>query len=467
MDFYTIIILIIYFAILIGTGLYWYAKTKTSADFALGSRSINYWVTAIAAHASDMSAWLFMGYPAAIYTQGMLGSWIAVGLIIGMLLTWQFIAEKLRTITEQYNSVTLPSFYEARFGDTTGIVRIVSGIVTIIFFTFYIAAGLTGMGRVFESVFEINYHTGVLIGLFSAIAYLMIGGFMARAWNDFFQGMFLLFIIMIVPIYGIYVIGGIDAIRMAAYAKNIPLTPFPSYSLKTFLEILNGFMWGVGYFGMPHILVNFMGIDNPKNMKKAQYIGMTWQIITLLSATAIGLVGIAYFFTPLANSELVFVTMAQTLFLSFFAAIILCAILAATMTTIDTQILVTASTLTEDISQKFFGSSKNNSSLWMSRAGILIISFCAYMIAFNNSSTVMGLVSYAWSGLGSAFSVVTIAALYGNRANKWGVLAAIISGSIVSGLWPLVDTALLPLIPGSVSSLLALHIVSALTHKLH
>lgn len=456
------IIVLVYAGLLMASGVFWYKKNQQGSDLLLANRSLNYWVTAIAAHASDMSAWLFMGFPAAIYTQGMPGAWIAVGLIGGMFLTWHFIATKLRIATEHYNTLTLASFFEQRFNDSTHSIRIVSSLVTILFFTVYIAAGLTGMGKVFQNIFSIDYHVGIAIGLGSAIVYLLIGGFSARAWNDFFQGIFLLIVIMIVPVTAFFYIGGWPALNSAAQLKNIPLSFIPSLSKETFLELINGIIWGVGYFGMPHILINFMALDDVSTMKKAQYIGMTWQCLTLISAIGVGLVSIAYFTQPLANPELIFIVLVQKLFSPLFAGIILCAILAATITTIDTQILVVAGTLSHDLGRFWF---KNSSSTWLFRVSILLVSGCSYLIAAQNNATVMGLVSYAWSGLASAFSPLTIAALYTTKTTRAAALASILVGAATSALWPLYDTTLLPLIPGACASTLALYIGTLLTSK--
>lgn len=454
------IILLVYAIILLSTGLFWYKKNQGSSDLLLANRSLNYWVTAIAAHASDMSAWLFMGFPAAVYTQGIPGAWIAIGLIGGMFFTWKYIATKLRIVTEQYNSLTLSSFFEHRFNDRTHALRFTSGLVTICFFTVYIAAGLTGMGRIFQTIFSINYHVGIAIGLGTAIAYLLMGGFVARAWNDFFQGIFLLAAIIVVPITTFVYTGGWQTIHDAATINNIPLSFFPSLSAETFIELINGIMWGFGYFGMPHILINFMALDNVKTMKKAQYIGMTWQFLTLLSAIAIGLVGIGYFRQGLENPELLFIILVQQLFNPVLAGLILCAILAATITTIDTQILVVASTLSHDLGSLWF---KGISPSWLFRLSIILVSCVSYFIAAQNNATVMGLVSYAWSGLASAFSPITIAALYFPRITRSAALYSIILGATTSALWPLYNTTLLPLIPGIVASTITLYIVSRLS----
>ncbi len=464
MEMQLLIAFSIYFGILFAIGLLSRLKTKTSADFMLGSRGINYWVTAIAAHASDMSAWLFMAFPAAIYTHGLVGAWIAVGLIGGMFLSWHFIAYKLRIATEQYNVVTLSSYFEKRFADTSELLRLASSLVCMFFFIFYIAAGLTGMGRVFESVFCINYHSGMAIGLIGSLVYIIIGGFIAIAWNHFFQGIFLLIMLMLVPFYALINIGGFNAIVSAAQAQQIPLSFIPSLSTKAIIEIINGIVWGVGYLGMPHIIINYMAIDNPKNITKSKYLGMAWLITSLTCSALVGLIGIGYFSTMLANSELVFVELVKDMFNPLLAGFILCAIIAATMSTIDTQILVTSNAITHDFYKKMISSRVSDKELmWVSRLSIIAIALMSYIIALPNSSTVMGLVSYAWSGLASAFSPVIVAALYGTKTTRWGALAGIIVGAFVSGLWPLVDTMMLPLIPGCIASIISIWFISRIT----
>jgi solute:Na+ symporter, SSS family len=454
---------IAYFGALFVIGIACYTKTRSSAEFMLGARSVNYWVTAIAANASDMSAWLFMGFPAAIYNQGLIGGWIAIGLIGGMFASWHWISHKLRITTEKYHALTLSSFLEKRFGDNNGIIGLCSSIITILFFTFYIAAGLTGMGYVFESVFGINYHSGMTIGLIISLCYIIIGGFIAIAWNHFFQGLFLLMMIIIVPVYALFHLGSIEPIMLAASLRNISLQFIPDLSTGTLLTILNGITWGIGYLGMPHIIVNFMGIDNPDHIKRAKYLGMAWLVISLVCATAVGFIGIGYFPT-LANSELVFVKLVTLLFNPLLTGFILCAILAATMSTIDTQIMVASSALTEDIYKKFFNNHISEKTLvWVTRLCILGVALAGYCLAIPKSSTVMGLVSYAWSGLASAFSPVVVAALYSKRINKWGALSGILAGGMVSAFWPLINSEILPLIPGALTSFATLYIVSALT----
>jgi solute:Na+ symporter, SSS family len=456
MEFSLLFAFFVYFGVLFFIGIFNASKNNSSNEFILGNRSINYWVTAIAAHASDMSAWLFMSFPAAIYMHGLVSSWIAVGLILGMFSSWHFIAHKLRIATEAYNALTLSSFLEKRFNDTSGLIGITSSIITILFFTFYIAAGLTAMGHIFESVFDINYHYGMSIGLLISLVYIMIGGFIAIAWNHFFQGMFLLAMILVVPAYALYTLGSIAPIVQQATLRNLSLQLLPNASYANIIDMINGLTWGIGYLGMPHIVVNFMGINDPSHIKRAKYLGMAWLITSLLAALMVGFVGIGYF-PSLHNSELVFVELVKQLFPPLCTGFILCAILAATMSTIDTQILVVSSSITEDLYKALYNSTASEKMLvWISRLSILSISAASFMLAVPNSSTVMGLVSYAWSGLASAFSPVVVAALYSTSVTRRGALAGIISGGVVSALWPLIDISVLPLIPGVIASTLAL-----------
>jgi sodium/proline symporter len=439
---------ILYFGILFAVGLLHYFKTKTSSEFMLGGRGVNYWVTAIAAHASDMSAWLFMGFPAVIYSQGLVGAWIAVGLIGGMFFSWHYIAQKLRLATEQYHALTLSTFFEKRFNDESGMIRLASSLIILLFFSVYIGAGLTGMGRVFESVFGFSYHNGMTIGLLASLFYIVVGGFTALAWNHFFQGMFLLAVIIFVPLYALLQLGGTTQIAAHAATNNISLSLLPTLSWYSFIEIVNGFAWGIGYLGMPHVVINYMGIDNPEHIKRAKYLGMIWLTLSLSAAIAVGLVGLGYF-QNLQNTELVFVHLVNLLFNPFFAGIILCAMLAATMSTLDTQILVAANSLTEDFYKKMLHKKASEKELvWISRLSIIIVSLLGYCIGYQNSSTVMGLVSYAWSGLAAAFSPIMVAALYGKIYKSKTILMSLIAGATVSALWPLVGTPLIPLIPG-------------------
>ena len=427
-----------------------YKKETTEQGFMLGNRSVNYIATAVAAHSSDMSIWLFTGLPGVIYLTGMSQAWIHIGLIIGMYCSWTFVAEKLRTATENYKSVTLSEYFEHRFDDASGSLRLVSTIFLILFFIFYISSALVGMGMMFESVFGINYHIGVAIGLCTAVLYTFVGGFAGVAWCDLFQGAFLVTMIVFVPLYAYNTLsGGWTAISTMAQLKNISLSLIPNTGKELLQSLLLALGWGLGYFGQPHILINFMGIKDPKEITKARTVGMLWQFLTLGASLLIGLIGIAFFANTLANPELVFVSMVQQLFTPFFAGFILCAIIAAGLTTIDTQILVVASTFAKDIYKQYLHpTASSREILWVSRAGIIAIPLLSFGIAFTKSSSVYGLVNFAWSGLGSTFGPVVLTSLYSTRVTKHAALVGMLTGGATAALWPFSGSTVPAMIPG-------------------
>ena len=457
---------ITYFALLLGIGFYFYHKNKNQNDFALGDRKLNYWITAISAQASDMSDWLFMGFPGAIYATGCMEIWTALGLIFFMFLNWHFIAPRFRIATESANSATLASFLQARFSAKNNAIRVISGLLCLYFFIFYIAAGLAGLGRVFESAFAINYYHGIILGLAITLTYSLLGGFLAVAWSNLVQGIFLLIAILLVPFYAMYQLGGMDIVIQALQHQS------PDY--LTFIPEQNGLLailfasmaWGLGYFGQPHILINFMSLDDVANMKKAKYVGISWQILVLAAAILVGFVGKAFIYPTLTNSEMVFIYMVTNLFNPFFAGIILCAMLAATISTINTQSLVSAALITEDL---YFPFVKNKTTaeqkLHFTRAAIFIIPLLALLVALYNTNKIFKLVFYAWSGLGCSFAPLVILALYTKFVTPQGALAGLITGGLTGMLWPIEHT-IPPLVIGFILNLGATVIVSKITKKI-
>lgn len=318
-------------------GAWFYKKSHTASDFILGGRSLNYWTTALAAHASDMSMWMFMGLPAAAYLTGMQSAWIPLGLIAGMYITWSYIAQPLRVATEKYNSDTLSTYFEKRFNDSTGLLRLVSACFSLWFFTFYISSGLVGMGRLFESAFQLDYHVGILIGLLITIGYTFLGGFSAIAQSHFFQGIFLVGMMVCIPVIAYFSLPAGSSLSAVAQLKGISFSLLPHTCKEALSALILAISWGMGYFGQPHILINFMGIKDPSTMRKAMRVGMTWQFFTFAASLSVGLIGIAFFATPLENAGLVFIETIQELFPAFVAGFMLCAIVAAGLTTIATQ----------------------------------------------------------------------------------------------------------------------------------
>lgn len=452
---------IIYFILLAAIGAYFYHKTTSETDFILANRSINYWVTAIATQSSDMSSWLFLGFPAAVYMHGMFELWTAIGLVVGMFLNWQFVAPRLRKVTEQYKSVTLSSFFSHRFPRYSRAIATVAACMAIYFFAFYIAASLAGLGRVFAAALELDYQTGTVIGLLFAILYTLLGGFVAVAWCDFFQGIFLLCMIILVPACAYYAVGGWTPVVQALYAKGVPLSLIPTWQDAGY-SILLAAGWGLGYFGQPHILTNFMAIDNPDNIKYAQRIGITWQCMVLAAAACIGLIGVAYTGDVLPEVEDLFIVMARGLLPSLLAGFALCGILAATLSTLDSHILIAGSVVAEDVYKKIGGlHASKTTTVTLSRIGSVLVSLLGLLIAQYNDNSIYTLANYAWAGLGSSFGPLVLMTLYApNFVTGSGAIAGILVGGVVSGLWPYLNATVLPLVPGFIASLLAITMVS-------
>jgi len=464
---------VVYCCILLAIGIISHRKQTSSADFIVGNRTLNFWVTALSAHASDMSSWLFMAFPAAIFLGGLSQSWIAFGLLLGMFLNWQFVAKKLRTSTEAYDSYTLSTFFEKRFKDNTNILRLITATMSLFFLTCYVAAGLIAMGKVFESLFGIDFSVGLTVSTLVILIYTFVGGFVTIAWTDLFQALFLLCTIILVPVVAFFHLeNGIGSIFTAAEARGMSLALIPDFSAITILGIVFlTLQWGLGYFGQPHIVTKFMGIRDAENMNKSKYVGMTWQLFALTAATFVGLVGIGFFGENLAEPEQVFVEMVKLLFHPLAAGFILCSILAASVSTMDSQILVSASVISEDLYKKMFRREASPKELLtVSRIGVVFVSLLSLYFALNRNTTIQEAVLYAWSGLGSSFGPLVLMALYSKKTNNYGAIAGVLVGGIVSGAWgsinPYVSTFSIPsMIPGFFLSLLSIYLVSALTRR--
>lgn len=458
----------VYFCVLLCIGLASYRKQKSSADFIVGGRSLNFWVIALSAHASDMSSWLFMAFPAAIYIKGFSQIWMAVGLLLGMFLAWQFIAKKLRTSTEQLDSYTLPSFFEKRFKDSSGVIRVVTALISVVFLTCYLAAGLLSMGLLLESIFGIDYYIGLTLATLVVVIYTFAGGFITVVWTDLFQALFLLLVIVVVPVIAFSTLpNGLETIRESAANQNIDLTFFGLPSADSFISILFlVFGWGIGYFGQPHIVTKFMGIRDANELKKSKYVGMAWMVASLSAAVAVGVVSIAYFQSPLDKPELIFIEMIKTLFHPFVGGIFLCGIIAATMSTMDSQILVCASVLSEDFYKHIVKRKAGETELLLvAKSAVILVSLISLLIAFNKSASILDSIQYAWAGLGSAFGPLLLMSLYSKKTNREGAIAGIVVGGFVAAVWDsinpyIIDYPVPSMIPAFSLSLLAIYAVS-------
>jgi len=463
MEYTLLAAFIIYFSILFVIGYMAYRKSQKTADFTLGNRSLSFWVTALAAHASETSSWVFMALPFVVYTQGLVAYWTAIGLTVFMYLNWRLVAPKLRSATEKLNSVTLSTFFEHRFNDNSGLVRIVSALFGLLFFTFYISAGLVALGLLFESVFNVNYFIGIIFGVI-VVFYSLLGGYLSISWIDFFQGMFLLVTIITVPIVAFGHIEGFSSIFAAAQAKNISLNLLPSSwgNLRDIIYASIG--WGLGYFGQPHILTKFMGIQDVNQMRKAQWIGISWQILSYIAAISIGLIGLAFFKENVVDSQLIFVQMVKSLFPQFIVGFVLCAVIAAAINVMSAQVLVSASIIAEDFYKKSltlkdaFIAKKIAT---VSRISVVVLCIVAGIIAiYCRDQKINDLVWYPWTGLGCTFGPLLLVSLYSKMTNRYAALAGIIVGGMTAGLWPLLFGQTSAMIVGFLGSLTAMFLVN-------
>ena len=460
-----------YFVVVLIITLFSYHKQKSDTDFVIGNRSLSFWLTALSAHASDMSNWLFMAYPALIFTSGLFNAWVAIGLIFFMFLNWQLIAPRIRILTGKMNNLTLNAYFESRFNDQSGLIRTVAAIMTFFFYLFYVSAGLVGLGLLVHSLFGLHYFIGITFGLGIVAFYVFIGGYVTVAWIDLFQGMFLLGVILFVPCYLLGKIGSIETVLSAMETKNLTTQLFPSFSLKTFTQILLiSFGWGLGYLGQPHIITKFMGIKKVQEMNKAKYLGLSWQTLALLSATAIGAIGVVLLPEGLANPELITIEIVKTSLARFFSGLILCAILAATTNVIAAQVLVVASSMAEDFYKRWINKNASHIHiLRISRHSVIFIAILAYLIACFKPATIYELVFYAWAGLGASFGPLILLSLYSKKINKKGAFAGILTGGICAAIWPyfnyLFHWSMPSLIPSFFVSLLSIFLFSFFSDK--
>ncbi|MGG4455456.1 sodium/proline symporter PutP [Brevibacillus porteri] len=463
--------IIVYMAGMLLIGYYAYKRTSNLTDYMLGGRSLGPTVTALSAGASDMSGWLMMGLPGAMFAQGLSASWIAIGLTLGAYANWLYVAPRLRSYTEvANNSITIPAFLENRFGDASRMLRLVSALVIMIFFTFYVSSGLVSGGVLFENTFHLSYHTGLWIVGLVTIAYTLFGGFLAVSWTDAVQGLIMVIALILVPLVTVLTAGGLGETFTEIHAVDPSLLDI--FKGTSLLGIISLFAWGLGYFGQPHIIVRFMAITSTSEIKKARSIGMGWMIFSVAGAMLTGLVGIALYSKQgwtLSDPETIFIQLGTILFHPLITGFLLAAILAAIMSTISSQLLVTSSSLTEDIYKTFFKRSATDKELvTIGRLSVLLVSVVAFLLALNKNDTILDLVGYAWAGFGASFGPVILLSLYWKRMNKWGALAGMVAGALTVIIWTRFDVLkdfLYEMVPGFAISLLAIVVVSHLTSK--
>lgn len=463
--------LAIYMAGMLYIGYWSYKKTSDLSDYMLGGRGLGPAVTALSAGASDMSGWMLMGLPGAMYATGLSSVWIAIGLLIGAYANYLIIAPRLRTYTEVANdSITIPDFLENRFKDRTKILRFVSAVVILVFFTFYASAGLVSGGRLFENSFNLDYKIGLFVTVGVVVAYTLFGGFLAVSWTDFVQGCIMFIALVLVPIVAFTDVGGIT--ETFNTIKQVDASHLDMFKGTTILGIISFLAWGLGYFGQPHIIVRFMAITSIKDLKTSRRIGIGWMTISIIGSMLTGLIGIAYYAknnTTLQDPEMVFVTFSNILFHPYITGFLLSAILASIMSSISSQLLVISSAVTEDFYKTFFRRNASDKELvFIGRLSVLVVAMIAVVLAYHPSDTILTLVGYAWAGFGSAFGPAILLSLYWKRTNKWGVLAGMIVGAVVVIAWvqiPSLKAIMYEMVPGFFCSLLTVIVVSLLTKE--
>ena len=461
----------IYLAGMLFIGWYAYRRTSNLPDYMLGGRSLGPAVTALSAGAADMSGWLLMGLPGGIYVSGLADAWIAIGLTIGAYLNWKLVAPRLRSYTQIANdSITIPSYLENRFKDRTKLLRIVSGIVILIFFTFYVSSGMVSGAVFFENSFNTNYHTGLYIVGGVVVAYTLFGGFLAVSYTDFIQGLMMLLALLLVPAIGIFKTGG--PAETFATIRAIDPTLLDLFKGTTFLGIISAAAWGLGYFGQPHIIVRFMAIKTVKEIKSARRIGMSWMIISLIGTIFTALIGLAFFQQQtqyaLKNPEAVFITLSQILFHPLFAGFALAAILAAIMSTISSQLIVTSSALVEDLYKMVVRkAAKDKELVFLGRLAVLIVAIIAAALAYKQNNTILSLVAYAWAGFGASFGPVILLSLFWKKITNWGALFGMIVGAVTVIIWKNtgLGETLYEIVPGFVFNFIVAVVASLITYK--
>ena len=462
---------VLYIGLMMAIGVYYYRRTKNMSDYFLGNRKLGAWVTSLSAEASDMSGWMLMGVPGFAYLAGLNAGWIAIGISIGTWANWYFVAARLRRYTELAgNSLTLPEFLQNRFKDTSNLLRIVPAIFILIFFILYTSSGFVAAGKLFETVFGLPFQYAIFLGAGSVVFYTLIGGFLAVSRTDFIQGVMMFFAILIVPTCAAMSLGGFGETvsAISAYKESMfqPLTK-PDGSAMGFIELISLLAWGIGYFGQPHILVRFMAIRSTSELPQATRIAMTWVILSLAAAVAIGMVGTVYLTTPLegTDSEKVFLLMTNQLFPPIVAGLLLSAVLAAIMSTASSQLLVAASAFAQDFYKTLLRKDADQSELvWISRASVLIIASIAVYLGFNPDSFILDMVAYAWAGFGAAFGPALLMSLFWKRTTRAGVIAGIIVGGVTVLVWKQFELfGLYEIVPGFIFALIAIFLVSKIT----
>ncbi len=463
MNYVELIVFIIYFIFMLGIGVVFFFKSKGGGekDYFLGGRQMGPWVSALSAGASDMSAWVLMGLPASIYATGMGQTWIAIGLAIGYALSWIFEAPRLRRFSIAANdSITIPQYLTNRFLSKSKVLQILCALIFLVAYTVYAASSIKACGTLFHTVIGIDATVAMYIAAIIIIAYTFLGGFSAVCWTDFFQGLLMLAALLIAPIFALALVNSGNA----SVASSLP-DGFFNFA-TSWQEIISGLGWGLGYFGMPHIIIRFMSLRSEKELRKSSVIGISWTFIILLMSVLSAVAG-RLFLGEIADSSTVFITMVRKIFPALISGILLSAILSAAMSTADSQLLASASAFASDVYKPVFRKkASDREMLWAGRLVVVAIAVIALIIASNpKSESIMNLVSNAWGVFGAAFGPTILLSLFWKRLTFPGVAAGIAVGAVVDILWLvcLSSTGVYEIIPGFLAGLIAAVVVTLCT----
>ena len=462
------IVFIVYLVFMIGVGLFFFLRSKGAGEkeYFLGGRKMGPWVSALSAGASDMSAWVLMGLPTAIYAKGLGQVWIAVGLAIGYALSWLFEAKRLRAFSiVSDDAITIPQYLTRRFKSKSYALQVVCAVIFLIAYTIYAASSISAAGTLFNKVIGIDTNIAMYLAAAIIIGYTFLGGFSAVCWTDFFQGLLMLGALLLAPLFALNLMN----ITPEAIAAETPAFYNP---ITSWQDIASGLGWGLGYFGMPHIIIRFLSVRSQKDIRKSAGIGISWTTLILIFAALVGIFGrqmLAYD-AEMVKNETVFITMVRQMFPAVISGILLSAILAASMSTADSQLLAAASAFSSDVYKPIVRGNKasDREMLWTGRMVVLIIAVVALVIATNpESGTIMSLVSNAWGVFGAAFGPVILLSLFWKRLNFFGALSGIVAGAAVDIAWLafLADTGLYEIIPGFAAGLIVAVVVSLVTKK--
>ena len=486
-DLFIILTIILYMVMVIWIGINCSKKNKTSDDFYLGGRKLGPFVTAMSAEASDMSSWLLMGLPGVALAGSVAeASWTAIGLALGTYINWLIVARRLRLYSAKINAITIPDFFSNRYRDRSNVIVLVAALIIVVFFVPYTASGFSACGKLFSTLFGFDYFWAMVVSAVVIVLYTMLGGFLAASTTDFVQSIVMSIALVVVLGFGVFNAGGISAV--VENAQELPgylsLTAYSgadgvgSYNL---LDIASTLAWGLGYFGMPHILLRFMAIEDEAKLKLSRRIATVWVVFSMFIAIVIGVVGYSLVkngvVTGLEDSERIIVAIAKIIasfgpFAAIVAGVIISGILASTMSTADSQLLAASSSMSHNILKNVFAKNVTDKTLMLiSRVSLLVIAVIGIFIAKNPDSSVFGIVSFAWAGFGATFGPVMLAALFWKRSNRWGAMAGMLVGGIMifvwkfcikpfGGIWGIYE-----LLPAFVCAAIAIVVVSLLTPK--